>query len=86
MGAKFSESCKGWTKSITSLTFNQMCSHQICVYSRTIGVCYIVDIRYVMGKNREGLTNYKEVTMYVTSYEHTYIINKNQNTLKLPQN
>lgn len=39
-----------------------------------------------MGKYREGLTNYKEVTMYVTSYEHTYIINKNQNTLKLPQN
>lgn len=88
MGAKFSESCKGWTKSITPLTFNQMCSHQIYVYSRTIRVCYIVDIRYVMGKYREGLTNIKKS---LCKYEHmniqcTYITNKNQNTLKLPQN
>lgn len=88
MGAKFSESWKGWTKSITPLTFNQMCSHQIYVYSRTIRVCYIVDIRCVMGKYREGLTNIKKslcMSLHM-NIQCTYIINKNQNTLKLPQN
>lgn len=88
MGAKFSESCKGWTKSITPLTLNQMCFHHIYVYSRTIRVCYIVDIRCVMGKYREGLTKIKKslcMSLHM-NIQCTYIINKNQNTLKLPQN
>lgn len=88
MGAKFSESCKGWTKSITPLTLNQMCFHYIYVYSRTIRVCYIVDIRCVMGKYREGLTKIKKslcMSLHM-NIQCTYIINKNQNTLKLPRN
>lgn len=88
MEAKFSESCKGWTKSIPPLTLNQMCFHQIYVYSRTIRVCYIVDIRYVIGKYREGLTNIKKslcMSLHL-NIQCTYIINKNQTTLKLPQN
>lgn len=38
-----------------------MCFYYIYVYFRIIRVCYIVDIRYVMGKYREGLINIKKL-------------------------